>query len=127
MVPGFEGATEVELPVPCTYDMEVASAKYFASLGDGEVPLLLLFSGQAFTRGETGFSVEQVPWHKEATFRLPVAVWRETMDVHFPGTAWIRLGRESFDRLQAFRSRRMLTGWEDALDVLFKEAGEEEP
>ena len=28
MVPGFTSLTEIELPVPCTYDLEVASARY---------------------------------------------------------------------------------------------------
>jgi len=70
MVPGFTGSTEVDLPVPCTYDFEVAASKYLHALGDGEVPLLLLFSGTVFTKGTSGFSVSQVPWHKEAAYRL---------------------------------------------------------
>jgi hypothetical protein len=28
MVPSFTAVTEIELPVPCTYDLEVASARY---------------------------------------------------------------------------------------------------
>ena len=36
-------------------------------------------------RARSGFAVEQVPWHKEARYRLPVAVWREMMDRYFPG------------------------------------------
>src|SRR5687767_627497 len=45
MVSGFSGETEVELPVPCTYDFEVSAAKYLHALGDGDVPLVLLFNG----------------------------------------------------------------------------------
>jgi hypothetical protein len=125
MVPGFEGSTEVDLPVPCTYDLDVATAKYFHALEDGEIPLLLLFSGSVFTRGPAGFSVQQVPWHKEATYRLPVQVWRELMDLHFPGTGWVRLRRDTLDRLHRFRSRRALPTWDEAVEVLLKEAGEE--
>ena len=44
MVPSFTGSCELDLPVPCTYDFEVAASKYLHALGDGEVPLLLLFS-----------------------------------------------------------------------------------
>ena len=34
---------------------------------------MLLFSGTVFTRGETGFAVEQVPWHAGGdVHRLPV-------------------------------------------------------
>ena len=71
MVPSFTGGVEVDLPVPCTYDLEIAATSYFHALQEGEIPLLLLFSGTIFTRGETGFSVAQVPWHKEA--ELPAA------------------------------------------------------
>lgn len=36
-VPAFTGSTEVDLPVPCTYDTEVASASYFRALSRGEI------------------------------------------------------------------------------------------
>ena len=124
MVPSFTGSTEIDLPVPCTYDFEVAASKYLHALGDGEVPLLLLFSGTVFTKGLSGFSVGQVPWHKEATFRLPVAVWREIMDRFFPGAGWIRVRRDTLDVLQRFKAVRALPTWDDALEALFKEAGE---
>jgi hypothetical protein len=122
MVPGFLGSTEVEIPVPCSYDLEVAAAKYFHALQDGEIPLLLLFSGTIFSRGDTGFSVSQVPWHKEATYRLPVAVWRELMDLHYPGATWIRLRRDIVDRLRSFAARRALPTFDEALEHLLKEA-----
>ena len=125
MVPSFMGSVEVEMPVACTYDQEIASAKYFDGLLDGEVPLLLLFSGTVFAKGVSGFSVDQVPWHKEAQYRLPVAVWKEAMDLHFPGQAWIRMSKETLDSLQRFRSRRVLLTWDDTLEALLKEAGEE--
>src|SRR5262245_66547252 len=51
MVPGFNGGTEVDLAVPCTYDFEVASAKYLHGVEEGAVPLLLLFSGTVFIKG----------------------------------------------------------------------------
>jgi hypothetical protein len=121
MVPGFEGSTEIDLPVTCTYDFEVTAAKYFHGLDEGEIPLLLLFSGTAFTRGQTGFSVEPVPWAKEAAFRLPVSVWRDVMDRYFPDSAWIRLRRDTFDALHHFRGRRALPTWDDAVETLLNE------
>jgi hypothetical protein len=127
MVQGFTGSREVELPVPCTYDFEVAAAKYFHALNDGEIPLLLLFSGTVFTRGQTGFSVEPVPWEKEAPFRLPVRIWRQLMDQYFPGGAWIRLRRETFDALHHFKGRRALATWDDALEALLRDAKRGEP
>jgi hypothetical protein len=127
MVQGFTGSKEVELPVPCTYDFEVTAAKYFHALDDGEIPLLMLFSGTVFTRGQTGFSVEPVPWEQEAPFRLPVRVWRQLMDQYFPGGAWIRLRRESFDALHEFKGRRALPTWDDAVEALLHEAKRGEP
>jgi hypothetical protein len=125
MVTGFTGSIEIDLPVSCTYDFEVTAAKYFHALDGGEIPLLLLFNGTVFTRGQTGFSVEPVPWEKEAPYRLPVQVWRELMDQYFPGGAWIRLRRESFDALHQFKGRRALPTWDDAVEALIREAGEE--
>jgi hypothetical protein len=124
ILPGFRGSTEVDLPVPCTYDFEVSSAKYLHALSDGEVPLLLLFSGTVFTRGLGGVSVERVPWDKEASCRMPVAVWRQAMDLHFPGTAWVRVRRETLDALQRFKSHRALPTWDDALEALLEGAPE---
>jgi hypothetical protein len=118
----FEGTTEVDLPMPCTYDFDVAAAKYLHALGDGEVPLLLLFNGTVFTTGGGTLSVEPVPWHREAAFRMPAAVWRETMDRYFPNSGWIRLRRDTLDALQRFRTERALPTWEQAVDALLKEA-----
>ena len=126
MVGGFTGATEFDLPVPCTYDFEVVAAKYLHSLDDGEVPLLLLFSGTVFAKGNGGMTVEQVPWHKEASYRMPVKVWRELMDLYFPDSAWIRLRRDTLDDLQRFKARAALPTWDQALAVLLERAGEAE-
>src|ERR1700716_2029685 len=71
MVPGFTGATTMDLPLPCTYDLEIASTKYFSALEDGVIPLLLLFSGTVFRNNDGRLQVQQVPWSKEATFYLP--------------------------------------------------------
>ncbi len=120
-VPGFTGAVEVDVPVPLTYDFDVATTKYFHGLEDGEIPFLLLFSGTMFTQGETGFSAEQVPWHEEANFRLPVATWREAMDAIFPDSGWIRLRRDNLDTLARFKSRLGLPTWDDVLEALLAE------
>ena len=69
MVPGFSGSTEIDLPVPISYDMEIASTRYLASLDDGEVPLLLLFSGTVFAIVDGRLQVQQVPWSKETSCR----------------------------------------------------------
>lgn len=124
MVPGFTGETEIDLPVPCSYDLEVAANKYFASLEDGEIPLLLLFSGTVFVRTPTGFTVGQVPWTSETRQRVPVAVWREAMDRFFPGAGWIRLPREILGELQRYKAERSLPGWDDVMIDLLAKARE---
>ena len=87
-VPSFNGETLAELPVPCTYDFNVAATKYFYALETGEVPLTLLFSGTIFYAADDGrLQVSQVPWDREADFRLPVHVWREMMDHYYPNSA----------------------------------------
>jgi hypothetical protein len=69
MVPRFTGSTDIDLPVPLSYDLEIGSTRYFAGLESGEVPLLLLFSGTVFTTAAGRLSVQQVPWSKEASYR----------------------------------------------------------
>jgi hypothetical protein len=122
MVPSFTGATEIELPVPCTYDLEVAAGKYFHALEEGVVPLLLLFSGTVFGKGEKGFWVDQVPWHKDAQFRMPVAVWRDLMDLYFPNDAWIRLRRDTVDALLRYKAEHAIPTWDAAMEKLLTRA-----
>jgi hypothetical protein len=124
MVPGFTGSTEVELPVPLTYDMEIGATRYFAGLEDGEVPLLLLFSGSIFCVTDGRMSVTQVPWSKEAAYRLPIAVWREAIDAHFPNSSWIRLSTHTLDALLQFKSRKGLPTWEATVLALLAETAE---
>jgi len=122
MVPGFTGSITVDLPLPCTYDLEIASTKYLNGLDDGVVPLLLLFSGTVFGTRDGQRFVEQVPWSKEATFGLPAQTWRETMDLHFPNSAWLRVHRETLDALQRFKSAHALPSFDDTLVELLHRA-----
>ncbi len=85
IVTPFQGNTLVDLSVPCTFDFNVAAAKYFAGLEDGEVPLNLMFSGTVFYAATDGaLQVEQIPWDREAKYRLPVQVWKEMMENVLP-------------------------------------------
>jgi hypothetical protein len=121
VVPPFDGSTVVDLIVPCTYDFDVAAAKYLAGLHEGEIPLELLFSGTVFYAGASGaIQINRISWNAEAAHRLPVRVWRETMDHYFPNSAWLRLDRKAFERLVAFRARNALTSWETVVDALLE-------
>ncbi len=124
MVPGFTGETEFDVPVPCSYDLDVAAGKYFASLEDGEIPILLLFSGTVFVRTAGGFSVDRIPWSHEARRRLPVAVWRELMDRYFPDSGWLRLRRGTLAELQRHKSEKALMSWDDVVADLLTRARE---
>lgn len=117
-VQGFTGATEVDLPLPCTFDLDVTASRYLHALGEGSVPLDLLFSGTVFTRGTTGFGVEQVPWDCEARYLLPVPVWRQLIDLYYPGTGWIRLDRDVLAALADYRTRHGLTTWDETVTRL---------
>ena len=118
-VPRFSESTVVDMPVACTYDFEVAWAKYFYALDDGEVPLEFLFSGTVFYAIEGGrLQTARISWEKEAEFRLPVRVWKEMMEHYFPNSAWIRLRRDAFDRLYNYKVRKGLPTWEAAVEEL---------
>ncbi len=122
MVGSFTGSTTVPVNIPLTYDLDVASGRYFAGLDGGHVPLVLLFSGTMFYAGDDGVQVGLVSWQEEAHHRLPVAVWRDAMDSHFPDAGWVRLRRDVLERLVAYRSENAVS-WDDAVDRLLKEAG----
>lgn len=126
VVPRFIGSTTVDLPVPCSYDFEVVSTKYFNALEDGEIPLNFLFSGTIFYEGEEGnLQIGQISWSKEANYRLPVALWKDAIASAFPNTAWIRLQKDVFDQLYQYKITHGLIAWEDVLTHLLRASGEE--
>lgn len=121
-VPTFTGQARVTLPVPCTYDLNLASAKYLYALEEGPVPLIFLFSGTIFYQAATGqMQVQQISWNKECTYRMPVAVWKEMMEEHYPNSAWLYLDEDVFERLYAYRRRNGLVTWERTIDDLLPE------
>ncbi len=125
VVPRFAGSIIVDLPVPCTYDFEVVSTKYFNALEDGEIPLNFLFSGTIFYKGEEGnLQIGQVSWSKEANYRLPVALWKEAIETSFPNSAWIRLQKDVFDQLYQYKIDHALITWEAVLERLMRASGE---
>ena len=96
VVPPFTGSASVDVPVPCSYDFSVAAVKYFDALEEGEIPLCFLFSGTVFYQADDGaLQVGQIAWEKEATYRLPVAVWKDLMGRYYPNCAWLSLRKGS--------------------------------
>ena len=67
------------------------ASKYLHALRDGEIPLVLLFSGTVFTRGATGFASSRC---RGTARRATGCRWRsggDLMDAYFPNTGWMRL------------------------------------
>jgi hypothetical protein len=115
-VQGFTDSILVNLELPCTFDFNVAVTKYFHALDGGDIPICVMFSGTVFYKGaDEELQVAQVPWDREASFRLPVSVWKEMMDMHFPNTAWLCLQREVFEQLYDYKVRHGLPTWERAI------------
>jgi hypothetical protein len=121
-VPEFHGDTVADIPVGCTYDFDVVATKYLHALADGEVPLEFLFSGTIFYSDGDALRAARIPWDTEAAYRMPVRVWTDLMARYFPGDAWLRLDRTTFDRLYGFRVRNTLPSWESAIDALLRTA-----
>ena len=120
-IPRFSGSTVVDMPITCTYDLEVVAAKYFYALEEGEVPLEFLFSGTIFYAGEDGrLQTTRISWEKEAQFRLPVRLWKEMMDQYFPNSAWVRLRKDAFDQLYDYKVRKGLPTWEATVEALLR-------
>src|SRR5579864_4468128 len=126
VIPQFSGSVVADLPISCTYDFEIAATKYFDALEDGEIPLNFLFSGTIFYEGkEDNLQVEQIPWSKEAFYRLPVATWKEMIARYYPNSAWIRLHKDVFDQLYRYKIARGLPTWEDVIARLLQASDEE--
>lgn len=115
-VGAFTGSTLIDLPVPCTFDFNVAMTKYIYGLDGGELPTSLLFSGTVFHAGQMALQIAQIPWDREASYRVPVRVWREMMDLYYPNGAWIQLRRDVFERLYEFKSHNGLPTWEQTVE-----------
>jgi len=128
MVTAFTGSTVIDLPVRCTYDFEVAAAKYLHSLDTDAIPLALCFSGTAFgaagAGNGAGFNAGPVSWDQDVSYALPVSVWRETMDLYFPDSGWMRVSRDTLDSLTRFKAARALPTWDHTIEQLLKQAGE---
>jgi hypothetical protein len=121
IVPGFNGATTVDLPVPCTFDFNVGATKYFAGIREGEIPVGFYFSGTVFYSHEDGsVQATQIPWEKESDYRMPVSVWRDMMEIYYPNTNWLCLRRDAFDRLYSFKVRHGVPTFEQALEMVIQ-------
>jgi Family of unknown function (DUF6084) len=122
LVPAFTGSTTVAVPVTCNYDLELAAAKYLHSLPDGEAPLALHFNGTIYYPGDDGgLQMVLVPWTKSIDFRMPVSVWRETIEHYYPNTGWVALRTETLEALQRAKVDRGLATLDATVAALVDE------
>jgi hypothetical protein len=121
LVPAFERSCVAALLVPCSFDFNVATTKYFHGLMGGDIPLLLLFSGAVFYDDGQGLQINQIGWDKEVRFRLPLALWQDMMSHYYPDSAWLQVPRAVLDRLGRYKARHGLTAWDQAIERLLDE------
>lgn len=127
-IPGFCGSTIHAITVPCSFDLTVATAKYFHGIESGEVPLTFLFSGTVFFHTGSGMlQVAPISWNKEARFRLPVQTWKELMNVHYPTTAILHLRRDVLDELYRFKVMSGFASFEETIQSMLAAAERERP
>jgi hypothetical protein len=121
-VPSFLGTTVIELHVPCTFDLELVTAKYFDAIEDGDVPLSFHFNGTVFYRNAEGvMQVVPIPWTATAKFDLPAAAWHTMIDEHYPSSAFVRLDRATLAALQTRRAARGLPSFDACLLELLED------
>jgi Family of unknown function (DUF6084) len=117
-VPAFAQETAFAIDVPCTYDLEVAAAKYFYALADGVVPLSFHFNGTVFYRdGEGRLQMTPVSWSTTARYGMEVSAWRAMIAAHYPGGGWVRVADDTLARLNERRAQRGL----QSVDALLRE------
>jgi len=113
LVPSFQESTTFELPLPCTYDLEVAASRYLDALSEGEVPISMHFSGRIMFMGEDGrMQLAQVPWSCSAQYGMPVSAWRNMIAHHFPHAGFVRLHADTLGLLAAEKARRGLQSFD---------------
>ena len=123
-VPGFDASTVFSVPVPCTFDFNVAITKYIYGLDEGELPVTMLFSGTVFHAGRMGLQIAQIPWDRDANYRLPIKLWKEMMDQHYPNTAWLCLRRDVFEKLYSFRAQHGIPTWDQTIERMIAQTEE---
>lgn len=118
----FRERTSAVLQVPCTFDLNISATKYIYALNGGELPLLFLFSGSVFYQSDGELQVQPISWDSECVYAMPIGMWRELMERHYPNTGWITLQRDVFDRLYQFKRQGAFLNWEQAIEALLKTA-----
>lgn len=125
VVPGFQDETTVNIPVPCTFDFNVASTKYFYGLENGDVPLTMFFSGTVFHASDEGaLQISKILWEREARYRFPISIWKQLMDDHYQNTAWLCLRKDVFDKLYRYKVHCGTPTWDQTIENILRQIEE---
>jgi hypothetical protein len=116
VLPEFSETVACDLQAPCSFDFNVAATKYFYGLQEGAAPLRFQFSGQVVYQNESG-GLESVEIAEEmANYTLPIHAWSEMMENFYPESVWLRLPRETFERLYQYKKDGGIPTWEDVFE-----------
>ncbi len=122
VVPAFTGSTEFDLPIVCTYDLEVAASKYFHGLANGNAPLRFHFNGTVFYEGVDGaMQLLPIPWDCTIRYPMPVEAWKTTIAAHYPYRGWIALHTETIERLARLKAERGLPTFDACVSELLED------
>ena len=122
VIPAFTATTTVAVTVPVSFDLELAAAKYLYALPDGMAPMALHFNGTAYYRGDNGaLQMVLVPWNTSIDFRMPVSVWRETIEHYYPRLGWAALTHPTLEALQHAKRQRGLPTLDATVSALLEE------
>jgi Family of unknown function (DUF6084) len=116
IVPEFSESVLCELAAPCSFDFNVAATKYFYGLQEGAAPLRFQFGGQVFFENAAGVLESAAIAKESACYALPIAAWSDMMEQFYPASVWLRLPRETFERLYQYKMDSAIPTWEDVFE-----------
>ncbi len=126
VIPAFTATTTVAVTVPVSFDLELAAAKYLYALPDGMAPMALHFNGTVYYPDDHGsLQMVLVPWSCSADYRMPIALWRETVEHYYPNTGWVALQTPTLHALERRRVTRGLPTYDACLRELLGEGSDD--
>ncbi|CAN5225158.1 DUF6084 family protein [soil metagenome] len=125
MVHPFSSEGEFGLRVPVSYDLEIASAKYFGAVEDGDVPLRFHFNGQVlYERGDGKLQAAPIPWDRSVRFQMPIEAWQRLAAEHHPHRGWIPLHTDTVARIEKLKAELGAPTFDDCLTRILDKSGE---
>ena len=78
----------------------------------------LVLAADLYEPAGGALQIEQIPWDREAKYRLPVRIWKEMIDIYYPNVAWLCLRRDVFEKLSQYKMDRGIPTWEETLESI---------